>query len=141
MCMSTKSKVVASAPGVANIISRALQARGATTTPEHIADDLGISTAAGGRRAVKRLNQRIMEGRRKATRVRMLMTAAPKAKSMYRAWGGVQAGVWRRSVRGLPCADEEFEEDGGGIAPTTRFAGVPHFGVGLGRGREGRPCG
>ena len=81
--ISDKSTVVASSAKLAQTIAAALQRAGQPITPAASAEDLGISSACGARRAVGAVKKRLKRGMRRSRRVGQLSAANPKAAKLY----------------------------------------------------------
>ena len=83
LTISPKSVVTASTHKLAQGIAAALSKAGQPIQAVEVAEDLGIATTCGARRAMGAFAKRLARGRARAERVRILARANPKASRLY----------------------------------------------------------
>ena len=104
--VSSKSKVVGSTLDSAKEVARALNKAGLEVEAATQAEDLGITTAAGARRAVAAQNNRIKKGQRRGRRIGRLARIEHQARKLYSAgaqpqvnYGATVQGVADHQIR------------------------------------------
>ncbi len=83
LVISDKSVALASSRKLASTIAGMLTRAGQPICSAAAADDLGVSTSCGARRAVGAFKKRLAKGTRRSKRVRALNSANPKAAKLY----------------------------------------------------------
>ncbi len=83
LAISVKSVAVASSTRLAERIAMALGRAGQQIDATAVAEDLGVPTGCGSRRAVGAFKKRLARGLRRARRVRALVRADPRATKLY----------------------------------------------------------
>ncbi len=108
LAISTKSVVTASNRRLANVVAGALRQAGQHITAVPAADDLGVTSACGARRAIGALKKRISKGLTRSRRVRQLVKVNPKAAKLYQAgvrpqqsYGSSVSGASPEQVRSM----------------------------------------
>ena len=111
LAISTKSVVTASNRRLANVVAGALRQAGQHITAVPAADDLGVTSACGARRAIGALKKRISKGLTRSRRVRQLVKVNPKAAKLYQAgvrpqqsYGSSVSGASPEQVRSMQRA-------------------------------------
>ena len=75
--------VLSTHPSATAQVGRALTNMGCTISTKQVAEDLGISTAGGHRRAVASVNKRLEKGRKRAIGVASLVNTDKRARKLY----------------------------------------------------------
>ena len=83
LTVSPKSVVTASTKRLANLVATSLGRAGQPVASVAQAEDLGVPTASGARRAVGAFRKRLQRGIRRSIRVRQLARKNPKASKLY----------------------------------------------------------
>jgi hypothetical protein len=120
-----KSRVVASTPSAAEEVAKGIRRMGAPIVATERADDLGVTTTAGRRRAINSLATRLGKARKRAQRVQRLVAANGGAKKLYKtgvdpqqAYEGVIVGIAPPQMRAMR-RNAALSVAGAGLKPCT----------------------
>ena len=91
--ISTKSKILSTSREWGRVLARSLAKMGVTVTVTHQAKDLGIDSTLGIKRTTTTIKKRILAGRRRTFRIKILRQATHKAAKLFPAGAMPQASV------------------------------------------------
>ncbi len=83
LTIAAKSKVVSNRVGVADSVAAGLAGRSCAIGSARAAEDLGVSTAGGARRAVASFTKRLQKAAKRGARVGRLAATSAAAKKLF----------------------------------------------------------
>ncbi len=119
LTISAKSEIVASDPVAAELVARNLRREGINMKIAVQADDVGVTTSAGKRRAVAAQNRRLDKADIRSTRVAQMVAVNKQASCLHKTGTALQAGYGATVQGASPSQILRHRRQAAKICPNT----------------------